>query len=86
MSTNINQERKFNIKEPAKDSKLFYFPDSSMVRSPPASAGDKGFGPWSRKAPHATEQLESVCRKDGAHTPEPLLPGRGHCNEKLTHD
>lgn len=28
-----------------------------MVRSPPASAGDKGFGPWARKAPHATEQL-----------------------------
>lgn len=45
-----------------------------MVRSPPASAGDKGFGPWSRKAPHATEQLSLCAAKTEPIHLEPLLP------------
>ena len=27
----------------------------------PANAGDIGFDPWSRKIPHAVEQLKPVC-------------------------
>ena len=44
------------------------FPGGAMVKNPPASAGDMSFEPWSRKIPHATEQL-SPC----ATTTEPAL-------------
>ena len=33
------------------------FPGGSVVRNPPASAGDTGFNPWSRKITQASEQL-----------------------------
>ena len=35
---------------------LLDFPGGSVVKNPPASAGDR-FKPWSGKIPHATEQL-----------------------------
>ena len=36
-----------------------------MDQNPPAIAGDVGFDPWSRKIPHAMEQLK-------AHEPQVL--------------
>ena len=33
------------------------FPGGTVVRNPPANAGGHGFEPWSRKIPHAAEQL-----------------------------
>ena len=45
------------------------FPDGTVVKNPPANAGNTGSSPpWSRKIPHATEQL-SPC----ATTTEPAL-------------
>ena len=44
------------------------FPGGAVVESLPANAGDTGFKPWSRKIPHAAEQL-SMC----ATTTEPAL-------------
>ena len=43
------------------------FPGGAMVNNPPANAGDR-FEPWSRKIPHAAEQL-SPCTT----TTEPTL-------------
>ena len=42
------------------------FPGGAVVKNPPANTGDPGSKPWSRKIPHATEQL-SLC----ATTTEP---------------
>ena len=36
------------------------FPGGSLVKTPQANAGDTGSIPWSRKIPHAMEQL-SLC-------------------------
>ena len=36
------------------------FPGGSVVKNPPASVGDTGFNPQSRKITHASEQL-SLC-------------------------
>ena len=33
------------------------FPGGSVVKNPPANAGDTGFDPWARKFPYALEQL-----------------------------
>ena len=44
------------------------FPGDSLVENPPANAGEKEIDPWSRKIPHAAEQL-SPC----ATTTEPVL-------------
>ena len=44
------------------------FPGGAVVKSPPANAGDTGFDPWSRKIPHAVEQLRPC-----ATTTEPAL-------------
>ena len=44
------------------------FPGGAVVKNPPANAGGHGFDPWSRKIPHAAEQL-SLC----ATTTEPVL-------------
>ena len=44
------------------------FPGGSVVKNPPANAGDTGLIPWSRKIPHATQQL-SPCTT----TTEPAL-------------
>ena len=33
------------------------FPGGTVVKNPPANAGGHGFEPWSRKIPHAVEQL-----------------------------
>ena len=33
------------------------FPGGAVVESLPANAGGHGFGPWSRKIPHAAERL-----------------------------
>ena len=45
------------------------FLDGSVVKNPPANAGDMdGFNPRSRKIPHAVEQLSP-----GATTVEPTL-------------
>ena len=33
------------------------FPGGAVVKNPPANAAGHGFDPWSRKIPHATEQL-----------------------------
>ena len=41
-----------------------------MVKNLPATAGDTGFDPWSRRIPHAPEQL-SPC----VTTPEACAPG-----------
>ena len=48
------------------------FPGSSVLKNPSASVGDMRhrFDPWSRKIPHAEEQL-SPCANYGARTPEP---------------
>ena len=49
--------------------------------SPPANAGDTDFNPWSRKIPHAVEQLsryttatETVLQSPRATTAEPTVP------------
>ena len=45
------------------------FPDGSVVKNPPANAGDMDeFNLWSRKIPHTAEQLSP-----GATTVEPTL-------------
>ena len=44
------------------------FPGGAVVKNLPANAGDNGFEPWSRKIPHATEQLRPC-----ATTTEPAL-------------
>ena len=44
------------------------FSGGTVVKSPPANAGRHGFKPWSRKIPHAAEQL-SLCTT----TTEPVL-------------
>ena len=46
----------FYILYPLKDSS-WGFPGGAVVKNPPANAGDHGFEPWSRKIPHAAEQL-----------------------------
>ena len=33
------------------------FPGGAVVKNPPANAGGHWFKPWSRKIPHAVEQL-----------------------------
>ena len=53
-----------------------YFPGSSMVRSLSARAGNKGFSPWSKKVPHATEQLSLCSATTEPIHPEPVLPSR----------
>ena len=42
------------------------FPGGTVCKNPPANAGGCGFDPWSRKIPHAAEQLSP-----GARTPGP---------------
>ena len=42
-------------------------PGSPVVKNPPSSAGERGFDPWSRKIPHAMEQLSP-----GTTTTEPM--------------
>ena len=44
------------------------FPGGSVVKNPPANAGDTGSEPWSGKIPHAMEQLSPP-----ATTIEPAL-------------
>ena len=44
------------------------FPGGTVVKNPPANAGDYGFEPWSGRIPHAAEQL-SPCTP----TTEPAL-------------
>ena len=44
------------------------FPRGTVVKNPPANAGDMGSIPWSGKIPHAAEQL-SLC----ATASEPAL-------------
>ena len=44
------------------------FPGGVVVKNPSANAGGHGFVPWSRKIPHAAEQL-NLC----ATTTEPAL-------------
>ena len=44
------------------------FPGGTVVKNPPANAGDTGLSPWSGKIPHAVEQL-SPC----ITTTEPAL-------------
>ena len=44
------------------------FPGGSVVKNPPANAGENRFDPWSRKVPHAVEQLSPW-----ATTTEPAL-------------
>ena len=44
------------------------FPGGSVAKNPPAKKGDPGSSPWSRKIPHAAEQL-SPCTT----TTEPVL-------------
>ena len=44
------------------------FPGGTVVKDPPANAGEHGFEPWSGKIPHAAERL-SPC----ATTTEPAL-------------
>ena len=45
------------------------FPGGSVMKNPPANAGDMGFNPRSRKTPHAVEplslwaQLLSLCSR-----------------------
>ena len=51
-----------------KSNEVLDFPGGAVVKNPPAIAGDTWFDPWSRKTPHATEQL-SLC----ATTTEPAL-------------
>ena len=46
------------------------FPSGAMDRNQPANAGDTGLDPWSRKIPHASEQLSPW-----ATTTEPILWG-----------
>ena len=33
------------------------FPCGALVGNPPASAGERGFEPWSGRIPHAMEEL-----------------------------
>ena len=44
------------------------FPGGTVVKNPPANAGNSGLSPGSRKIPHAAEQL-SLC----ATPTEPVL-------------
>ena len=37
--------------------KVVGFPSGAVVKNPAANAGGHGFEPWSRKIPHAAEQL-----------------------------
>ena len=61
--TVIDLKHYFDIKTYKRD-----FPGGTVVKNPPANAGDTGSIPWSGKIPHAAEQL-SLC----ATTTEPAL-------------
>ena len=37
--------------------RVWGFPGGTVVKNPPANAGGRGFEPWPRKIPHASEQL-----------------------------
>ena len=57
------------------------FPGGSVVKNPPANAGDMGWIPGSREIPQATEQLspcttttEPVFQSPGISTTEALEP------------
>ena len=51
-----------------KDQKSWTKLNDTVVKNPPANAGDQGFNPWSGKIPRAAEQL-SLCTT----TTEPAL-------------
>jgi len=78
----------FNLK-----SQALGFPGGSVVKNPPANAGDS-FNPWSRKIPHAIEQIspcttttEPMCRNYRSRRAlETMLHNkRSHHSEKPTH-
>ena len=78
----------FNLK-----SQALGFPVGSVVKNLPANAGDS-FNPWSRKIPHAIEQIspcttttEPMCRTYRSRCAlETMLHNkRSHHNEKPTH-
>ena len=56
-------------------------PDNLVVKNPPANAGGYGFGPWSGKIPHASEQLRPYTITTEAHTLDSMLQ-RSHDNRK----
>ena len=57
------------------------FHDGSLVKNPPAKAGDTGSIPDPGRFPHAEQQLSRHVT-----TIEPVPhDSRGHCHEKLTH-
>ena len=64
----LYHKRKCMIKKIIKKEKKRGFLGGAVVKNPPANAAGHGFDPWSRKIPHAAEQL-SLC----ATTTEPAL-------------
>ena len=70
------------------------FSGDSVVKNPPANAGDE-FDPWSRKIPHAMKQLNpgvpttepSSCNYWSPRGLEPVLHNkRSHRKEKPVHN
>ena len=62
------------------------FPGGPVVESPPVSAGEHEFNPWSGRIPHAARKLGLCTTTAEPHVLGPVLHNiRNHCNEKRKH-